>query len=85
MGLRFSPDAFEDVPENDRERLFNKVEWLWANRQLIAHWPLSENLSGYLKRRIGKYRIIYTYDTDRDDMVICLVGPRDTIYRQRLP
>ena len=38
------------------------------------------NLTGFRKRRLGRYRIIYTFDADLDDMVIHLVDSRDTVY-----
>ena len=58
-----------------------KIDWLWLNREYVTHQPLSENLSEFYKRRVGKYRILYTYDNDSDDMVIYLLGLRDTIYK----
>jgi mRNA-degrading endonuclease RelE of RelBE toxin-antitoxin system len=57
-----------------------KIEWLWTNRRSVKHFPLSGNLSRFSKRRVGKYRIIYTYEPNSDDMVIRLVGLRDDIY-----
>jgi mRNA-degrading endonuclease RelE of RelBE toxin-antitoxin system len=60
MTLLFSPDAFEDFPHHDIERLKKKIDWLWVNRTLVRHVPLRWDLSGYFKRRLGNYRIIYT-------------------------
>ena len=81
MALLFDPDAFSNIPEHHVERLMRKIDWLWVNRLLVRHQPLSENLSGYYRRRLGKYRILYSYDSDSDDLTIHLVGLRDTIYR----
>ena len=50
------------------------------NRRAVSHDSLGYNLSGFYKRRLGKYRIIYTYDDESDEMVIRLVGTRDEIY-----
>jgi mRNA interferase RelE/StbE len=85
MGLLFHPDALASIPQKDAERTKEKVDWLWANRHIVHHSPLRENLSGFCKRRVGQYRIIYTYDADQDNMVVCLVGSRDDIYKKRLP
>lgn len=79
--LRFAPDAFSDVPSSESERILNKITWLWDNRSIIVHHPLRHELSGYYKRTLGKYRIIYSYDANPDDMTIHLVGTRDTIYK----
>lgn len=81
MALLFHPDAFSDIPKHHLERLMRKIDWLWVNRMVVRHHQLSENLSGVYKRRLGKYRILYSYDTDSDDITIHLVGLRDTIYR----
>ena len=84
MGLLFDPDALRDIPRQDVDRLLTKVAWLWEYREQVKHSPLRANLSGYFKRRLGNYRIIYTYDPNPDDMVIHLVGLRDDIYRRAL-
>lgn len=81
MALLFDPDALSSVPRKDVERIMKKIDWLWLHREYITHESLSENLSGFYKRRLGKYRILYTYDDDSDDMVIRLAGLRDTIYK----
>jgi len=81
MALLFDPQAFLSVPRQDAERIIKKIDWLWLNREYVTHKPLSENLSGFYKRRLGKYRILYSYDNDSDDMTIHLVGLRDTIYK----
>jgi len=81
MALQFNPDAFEDIPSHERGRLMRKIDWLWVNRMIIRHVPLSGDLSGFFKRRVGKYRIIYTYDEASDEMIIHLVGLRDSIYK----
>jgi mRNA interferase RelE/StbE len=81
MALLFAPDAFKNIPGSEVDRLNRKINWLWVNRLLVKHEPLHWNLSGYFKRRLGNYRIIYTYDEASDEMVIHLVGLRDSIYQ----
>lgn len=80
MSLLFDPDALSLVPRKDVARIMAKINWLWLNREHVSHELLSENLSGFCKRRLGKYRVIYTYDNPADAMTIQLVGLRDTIY-----
>ena len=82
MALLFHEDALSGIPRHDVERLLQKTEWLWKNRSTVNHFPLSENLSGFFKRRLGKYRILYTYDPNSDDLIVHLVGLRDDIYRR---
>jgi len=82
--LRFDPDAFSGVPQSDAQRILKKIEWVWENRTIIVHHPLRHDLSGFFKRVLGKYRIVYTYDDKSDDMVIRLVSTRDTIYKDAI-
>ena len=82
--LLFDPDALLGIPHLESERLLEKTDWLWDNRRVIIHHPLSYELSGYYKRRKGKYRIIYSYDENPDEMVIHLVGTRDSIYKDAI-
>ncbi len=84
MGLLFHPDALKGLSPQDARRIQDKIDWLWANRGAVNHFPLRENLSGFYKRRVGRYRVVYTYDSNPDDMVIRLVGSRDDIYRKPL-
>ncbi len=81
MALLFNPEILSYFPPKDVKRLMKKIDWLWLKREYVTHEYLSENLSGFYKKRVGKYRIIYTYDNESDDMKIHLVGPRDTIYK----
>jgi mRNA-degrading endonuclease RelE of RelBE toxin-antitoxin system len=79
--LLFHKDALSGVPRQHAQRIVDKARWLWTNRRAVSHDSLGRNLSGFYKRRLGKYRIIYTYDDECDEMVIRLVGTRDEIYK----
>jgi len=82
--LLYDPDALSGIPQLEGERILEKTDWLWVNRRVIIHHPLSHELSGYYKRQKGKYRIIYSYDENTDEMVIRLVGTRDSIYKDAI-
>ena len=84
MGLSFDSDALASIPRRDAPWLKAKIDWLWANRDVVNHFPLSENLSGFYKRRVGQYRIIYSFEANSDDMVIRRVGLREDIYQTPL-
>ncbi|MCH8949861.1 MAG: type II toxin-antitoxin system mRNA interferase toxin, RelE/StbE family [Chloroflexi bacterium] len=79
---RIHEDALHGIPPRDVTRILDKVEWLWQHRAEIIHHPLGENLSEFYKKRVGKYRIIYSYDENPDDLVVRLVGTRDSIYQE---
>ena len=82
--LRFDPDAFSGIPQSESERILIKITWLWDNRGIILHHPLRHDLSRLCKRTLGKYRIIYSYDENPDDMTVYLVGTRDDIYKDAI-
>ena len=82
--LLFDPGALSGIPQLEGERILEKIDWLWDNRGVIIHYPLRHELSGYYKRQLGRYRIIYSYDENPDEMVIRLVGTRDSIYKDAI-
>lgn len=82
MALLFQPEALSSIPREEIKRILQKIEWLWDNRTTVTHFLLGENLSGFYKRRLGKYRIIYTYDSNKETMVIFMAGHRDDIYKK---
>lgn len=84
MPLLFAPKALEDVPRREMDRLTRKINWLWVNRRVVTHSSLHGDLGGFFKRPVGKYRIIYSYDEALDDMIIHLVGNRDSIYKTNI-
>jgi mRNA interferase RelE/StbE len=84
MPLLFAENAFEGIPDSDAQRLMTKAEWLWVHRRLVTHHPLGGSLSQFYKRRLGKYRILYTYDDGTDELIVRLAGTRDDIYKRPL-
>ncbi len=82
MPLKIDETALDGVAEKDKGRVLDKIEWLWENRVAVAHHPLKENLAGLYKKRFGKYRIIYTYDSNPDELIVRIVGTRDDIYKE---
>ena len=81
MPLQYDPDALEDIPRHQLERIRRKVDWLWENRDKVFHFPLSHDLAGMFKRKFGDYRVVYTFE-EPDDMTIRRVGLRDTVYQE---
>ncbi len=81
-GPRIDKEALASIPAHDIQRVLDKIQWLWNNRRAITHNPLRGNLSGFFKRRLGPYRIIYTYDANPDELVVRLAATRDEIYEE---
>ncbi len=83
MPLFFAPKAFYNIPQNEMGRLERKINWLWVNRKIVTHMALHGDMKNFFKRPMGKYRIIYKYDEALDEMVVHLVGNRDSIYKSK--
>ncbi len=49
---------------------------------MLTHTSLRHDLNHFFKRQVGDYRIIYTYDTEADDMVIRLIAHRRDVYKK---
>ncbi len=47
------------------ERIVNKINWLAENFDQITPQPLTANLSGFFKLRVGDYRVIYEFDSEK--------------------
>jgi mRNA-degrading endonuclease RelE of RelBE toxin-antitoxin system len=81
---QIDPEALSGIPKSECEQLLDKIQWLWVNRKMIQHHPLRHDLSGFFKRRKGRYRIIYSYDDISDEMIVHLAGTRDAIYQDAI-
>jgi len=81
MSLLYSSNVLTNIPKTDASRIMKKIDWLWTNREYVNHLPLGENLNGFFKLRVGIYRVLYEWDPSKDDLRICLIGTRDTVYR----
>lgn len=85
--VRFRPEAEEDlakIAQIDRaiaQRILSKIKWLAASCMLVNHEPLSGDLAGFFKRRVGDYRVIYTVDSYNQSIEICAIGHRRDIYK----
>ncbi|WP_424404722.1 type II toxin-antitoxin system RelE family toxin [Microcoleus sp.] len=50
------------------------------NFEQITPMPLSANLAGFFKLRVGDYRVIYSFDDDLNVITIHQIGHRREIY-----
>ena len=81
--LRFQPVAAEQYRNLDvevRRRIREKLLWLADHAEAIRHLPLSGDLAGLCKRRVGSYRILYQVVSEKRVMVIHAIGHRREIY-----
>ncbi len=79
----YEPDAVADLEELSKEvsqRIVSKITWLAQNFEQITPQPLSSNLAGFYKLRVGDYRVIYEFSRPEKTITIDRVGHRSEIY-----
>ncbi len=78
-------DAENDLKKLDREmarRIAKRIEWLSENAESISPMPLTGELSGLYKLRVGSYRVIYELSREKKLLVIYRIGHRREVYRK---
>jgi len=79
----YEPEALADLEklsQDLRQRIVNKIDWLAENFEQIKPQPLSNNLSGFFKLRVGDYCVIYEVNPTEQTIIIDRVGHRSQIY-----
>jgi mRNA interferase RelE/StbE len=77
-------DAESDLENLDRllaRRIVRRVEWLAEHLDEINLAPLTGELSGLFKLRVGDYRVIYRVIKSENLIVIHRIGHRREVYR----
>lgn len=85
--VTYEPEALADldqIPPDIRQRIIAKIDWLAENFEQIKPQPLSNNLSGYFKLRMGDYRVVYEFDDNETIIFIDRIGHRRQIYNEIL-
>jgi len=80
--VEWTKNAIEDLEKLDTpivKRILNKISWFSQNFENITPEPLSGDLVGTFKIRIGDWRIIYTFESGV--IVIQAIGHRKEVYR----
>jgi mRNA interferase RelE/StbE len=83
FSLSFEPESIADLDnltQTVQVRIIGKINWLKNNFEQISPLPLTANLSGFYKLRVGDYRAIYEFDRELQAIIIVRVGHRSEIY-----
>lgn len=81
--VEYEPEAIADLKilnQAVQERIVNKINWLAASFDQITPQPLTAELSGFFKMRVGDYRIIYEFNREKRIIFIDRIGHRRDIY-----
>jgi mRNA interferase RelE/StbE len=82
LKVEWTKDAVEDLQNLDKPiatRILNKISWFSQHFDNITPEPLSGELVGTYKLRVGVWRVVYTIELDV--IVIQAVGHRKEIYK----
>lgn len=75
-------DHLEGLDPPVADRVIRKVEeateWTEHRVEKLSGWP-------YFKLRAGDYRVILTWDRERDILIVEAVGHRRNVYDRHLP
>jgi mRNA interferase RelE/StbE len=73
--------ALQSFPRNVRERIYEKIDSLAENPRPPGIKALQGSQKGYLRLRVGDYRILYRIEDDRLLVVVVTIGHRREVYR----
>ena len=82
--VEFTLEAIEDLEKPTsaiQERILSKIRWLSENLENLTPQTLSADLSSFFKLRVGDYRVVYSFDTNKQCITVHKVGHRRDIYK----
>jgi len=80
----FTSNAESDLARLDAQiaqRVLNKLQWLAENFDVIKPEPLTGQWQGVYKLRVGDYRVLYTYDQQKQKLIVHFVRHRREVYK----
>lgn len=83
LNVEFTSQAVTDLERLDQviaQRILDKIKWLTENFDNITPQPLTGDLKGFFKLRVGDYRVIYSINSSAAIITIHLIGHRREIY-----
>ncbi len=73
--------VFSKLDASSRRRITGKLKEIAENAEQYSHRPLSGNLAGNFRFRVGIYRIVYTYKNNF--LIVQSVQRRDKGYSEK--
>ena len=81
--LDTAPRELEKLDKQIGRRVVSRIRWLAANLESVRQEPLTGNLAGLHKLRVGDYRVLNEILCDEQAIVIHVVGHRREVYKGR--
>ena len=82
--IRLLPGAVRDLRRLDKattRRVTRRLEWLALHVEEVPLQPLTGELKGFYKLRVGDYRVVYEVLWDEQVVLVHAIGHRREIYR----
>ncbi|MCL4265218.1 MAG: type II toxin-antitoxin system RelE/ParE family toxin [Anaerolineae bacterium] len=82
--IRLLDTAVQDLAKLDQavaRRIVSRLRWLGENMRQVRREPLTGNLTGFYKFRVGDYRIIYQILEAEQVIMVHQIGHRREVYR----
>jgi mRNA interferase RelE/StbE len=80
--VEWEKEALDDLKKIDKpivKRILNKISWFSQHFDNIIPEPLSGDMTGLFKIRVGDWRVVYTI---KDEVIVIqAVGHRREIYK----
>ena len=75
-------DDLADLPRDIRQRILSRIRGLASDPRPAASRPLSGDLRGFRRLRVGDYRAAYSVDDPARKVRVWSVGPRRGFYER---
>ena len=78
------PKAFNMLSKIDKpvaKRITDKLIRFSENVEIMNTLPLTGNLSGFYKLKVGAYRVVYEIDHNKKVITVYKIGHRRDIYK----
>ncbi len=82
--LKFTEEAKEDLAKLEKttaRQVFSKLRWLAKNFDSLSPEPLSGDLKGFYKLRVGDYRTLYTFE--KAQLIVHFIRHRREVYKTK--
>lgn len=86
LQVRFTTKALEQMGELDgtiARQVLKKLRWMSENFDQVSHLPLTGNLKGVYKLRIGEYQALYTCNPEEHIIMVHFIQHRSEVYKTK--
>ena len=84
--VEFKPKAVDDLRHIDKamaQRVLRRLKWFSENFDTVTSEPLTAELKGLFKLRVGSYRVIYEAKSKEHLLIIHFIGHRKEVYKRK--